>query len=293
MALEGTATVEAPRFSVGRVFSVGFPILFRNILRFLVIIVAVVVPITVLGIGGGLAVSASFGADGDLRVDLEAAGWSGVVYIVFMAVLFVLGYFLIQAAITYGTLQALRGETAGIGACLRQGIAVLPRVFGAGLMFFIALGIVVAAAATVVFSVMGAFAFEEPTASALAAGVVAFVVALVLIFLMGVIWWVFVPAIVVERAGPIACFGRSRALTKGHRWGVLGIILLLAVANGIVTALTDLMRNFGVDAGADIIDLVALALFTALTSVLAAVGYYYLRGEKEGVAIEDIVKVFD
>jgi phosphoribosylformimino-5-aminoimidazole carboxamide ribonucleotide (ProFAR) isomerase len=30
-----------------------------------------------------------------------------------------------------------------------------------------------------------------------------------------------------------------------------------------------------------------------LSAVLAAVGYYFLRAEKEGVAIDDVVTVFD
>ena len=31
-------------------------------------------------------------------------------------------------------------------------------------------------------------------------------------------WWVYIPAIVVESKGIIGAFGRSRELTRGRRW---------------------------------------------------------------------------
>jgi hypothetical protein len=42
-----------------------------------------------------------------------------------------------------------------------------------------------------------------------------------------------------------------------------------------------------------IVEYAAQALFTAFGSVLAAVGYYYLRLTKEGVDIEKIAEAFD
>ena len=42
-------------------------------------------------------------------------------------------------------------------------------------------------------------------------------------------WSVAVPALVAENAGIIASFGRSRALTKGSRWPIFGVLLVSAI----------------------------------------------------------------
>ncbi|HXH17010.1 MAG TPA: hypothetical protein VNJ10_12855 [Sphingomonas sp.] len=47
--------------------------------------------------------------------------------------------------------------------------------------------------------------------------------------MLGVMWSVSLPAIVAERPGVFGAFGRSRALTKGARWHVFGILLLAFV----------------------------------------------------------------
>ena len=40
-----------------------------------------------------------------------------------------------------------------------------------------------------------------------------------------VMYWVAIPAVVVERRGILESFGRSQALTSGHRWKVLWVLL--------------------------------------------------------------------
>lgn len=47
--------------------------------------------------------------------------------------------------------------------------------------------------------------------------------------MLAVMWSVALPAIVAERSGVFGAFGRSRALTKGARWHVFGILLLAFV----------------------------------------------------------------
>ncbi|WP_267388171.1 hypothetical protein [Sphingomonas sp. GC_Shp_3] len=47
--------------------------------------------------------------------------------------------------------------------------------------------------------------------------------------LLAVMWAVCLPAVVAERTGVFGAFGRSRALTKGARWPVFGIMLLAFV----------------------------------------------------------------
>ena len=47
--------------------------------------------------------------------------------------------------------------------------------------------------------------------------------------MLAVMWAVCLPAVVAERTGIFGAFGRSRALTKGARWPVFGIMLLALV----------------------------------------------------------------
>jgi hypothetical protein len=297
MSQDAAAAGGGPRFTIGAVLSAGFSVTFRNLLRFLVIELAVAIPLIAVAAIGGVLVSASatigLGGGGNL-VNMEAQGWIGMIYAGVIFFLFLLGYLLAQAAMTCGALQTLRGEPAGIGACLAQALRMAPQILGAGLLFFIALFAIMGGAGFLLFLQFDATpGIGVSLESSLAFVIVVMVVALIAILVLVVLWWVFIPAIVMERAGPIACFGRSRALTKGHRWGVLAIVVLIAVANGVVSAIADQIRGGGLPLVGDILDLVSIAFFTMVTAALAAVGYYYLRGEKEGVAIDDVVKVFD
>jgi hypothetical protein len=157
-------------------------------------------------------------------------------------------------------------------------------VFLAGLLFSVAMAVV----GFVLAYIGGAIFSGAGYATGILAGLV---VAAVFIYIV-ILFWVFIPAIVVERAGPVDCFKRSLALTKGRRWAILGVLALVFVANFAVSLLTRLLANIAPMASG-LIDVLAMLFFMALSAVLAAVGYYFLRAEKEGVAIDDVVTVFD
>jgi hypothetical protein len=57
---------------------------------------------------------------------------------------------------------------------------------------------------------------------------------MILLVVPGVIlicmWSVSVPVLMAENAGIFASFGRSRALTKGSRWPILGLLLIVLIA---------------------------------------------------------------
>jgi hypothetical protein len=286
MTTEGNAPAGAPRFSVGTVISTSLSVLFANIWAFLVVILAVGVPLVVVIMGGSMIMAA--GVAGPLETgaglklqDLSAAS---MLFLIFVSVLGVLAYLLIQAAVTYGALQSLRGRRAGIGACISNGLSVLPRVFLAGLLFAVAMAVV----GFVVAFVFSMLASVGAAAIAILGGI-----AMSAIFAFIVVtYWVFVPVIVVEQAGPIDCFTRSKALTKGRRWGIFGILVLVFLANWVISLLGRLLHQVA-PAASGLIDILSLLFFMALSAVLAAVGYYFLRAEKEGVAIDDVVTVFD
>jgi hypothetical protein len=237
----------APAFSVGRVISVSFAVLGRNLIPFLVISLTISIPYIV------------FQTWIDIR-DLQrvaqggVSGFGGAVSYV-QAVTFSL----VQAALTYGTLQDLRGRPAGLDECFRHGLQASGRIIGAALLY----------------------SFVQLLA------LIAFVVPAIIV---AVIWWVYVPAIVVENLRIGASFKRSQVLTFGRRWQIFALIALTTVVGiGIVVGVGLTVPGI---VGAIAATLLAV-LFSSYFSVMTAVGYYYLRSEKEGIVIDDIASVFD
>jgi hypothetical protein len=286
MVLDGNARGGAPRFSVGTVISTSLSVLFANVWSFLVIMIAVGLPVAVLIGGAAMVMAASVGAglEGGVEFSFQRGSGTQILFLIFIGILAVLAYLLIQAAVTYGALQSLRGRKAGIGACISSGLAALPRVFLAGLIFSVAMAIVV----FILAQLIGLLLSGGGVVTGILAGLATSAVFITIV----IMFWVFVPAIVVERVGPIDCFARSMALTKGRRWAIFGILLLVFVANFVITKLSQFLAQIA-PVAAGVIDFLAALFFFALSAVLAAVGYYYLRAEKEGVAIDDVVTVFD
>jgi len=106
-------------------------------------------------------------------------------------------------------------------------------------------------------------------------------------------WLVGVPACVVERLGPWTSLRRSQELTKGHRWKVFALALVLPVVNAggrvIVLVLTALAGPIAGLTG----EMIWTGIAAAFSGIIIAVTYYDLRVIKEGVDIEHITAVFD
>jgi hypothetical protein len=121
-----------------------------------------------------------------------------------------------------------------------------------------------------------------------------FVALVVPFFILLTMWWVATPACVVERTGPWTSLKRSAALTKGHRWKVFGLILLLFVVNVIVAQLLEVVVLL---VGSDILSILARliwgALYGAYNAIAVVMTYHDLRVAKEGIDIEQIASVFD
>src|SRR5262249_13004998 len=120
-------------------------------------------------------------------------------------------------------------------------------------------------------------------------------VGLILLMIPGLIlyamWFVAVPACVVERLGPRAGFARSRGLTKGHRWKLCGLALLL-----IIPSLFDITFGLATAAGPIvglIINWFCSGIWAAFAAVVGVVTYHDLRVVKEGIHIDQIAGVFD
>jgi len=86
---------------------------------------------------------------------------------------------------------------------------------------------------------------------------------------------------------------RSAALTKGNRWKIFGMMILLAIIGGIGAGMTE---GFSAGAGPTIglvVKLIWSALFGAFSAILVVVIYHDLRVAKEGVDTDQIAAVFE
>ena len=170
---------------------------------------------------------------------------------------------LADAAIIYGVVQELRGRGFTFQESLSAGFGRMGVVLG------LSLGV----------------------------GILVFLAAILLVIpgvIVATVYAVAIPVCVAERLGVGASMTRSGFLTRGNRWRIFGILLLV----GIVT-IVDLLPLRAVAAfvgGLRLEQVVAYlieAAAGAFNAVVAGVLYYQLRVGKEGVDIERIAAVFD
>jgi hypothetical protein len=169
-------------------------------------------------------------------------------------------YLMSQAVILYIAFQYLRGQPVALGDALNKGFArILPIL---GLVILFGLGVWVGFLLLIIPGIM-----------------------------LMVRWSVAVPACVLEGTGPVASLGRSAALTKGHRWKIFGIFLLIWIASIIVGSLmiayqlgtiANLFTNF-----------FWTACWTAYFNSVVVMIYHDLRVAKEGTDVNQIAAVFD
>jgi hypothetical protein len=275
---------DAQRFGIGRVIATSLSIFAANFLRFLAIMIVVGAPVVALAAGGAAILERRPGvAVSELSVELKDPDAFQIAVFLPVALMIALGYAMILSSLTHGTLQAVRGRVAGLRECLARGLAAIPSIILACLvLLFVAVlvGGVAMFFIAMILGGLGAGAFVISSAFAVASLYGATLI------------WVFIPAIVAERAGALECFSRSLVLTKGHRWGIFGLLVLLALTNWLVSFLDQILTAVA-PLTATILGTLWSVSFLGFGPVLAAVGYFQLRIEKEGVAGDDMVRVFD
>jgi hypothetical protein len=248
------------QFSIGRVLGNSVGVYARNFIGFSVLSLLIGL-INLLTTILYLAPN-QVGGPGEFRV----VGFDAFVMIFLM----LLTHSLTQATIIYGTFQDLRGSKSGIGSCIVHGLAPILQVIVGSVVLIFAIGV-----ASLLLLIPG--------------------------LIVAIMCWVYIPAIVVERRGIFDSFGRSSDLTSGHRWAIFGLIIILIVLSAFVATITRYV-SFAVTlnfASADALSLFMIVEYlgnsfaAAFGAVVVAVGYYYLRAEKEGVDADQIASVFD
>jgi len=192
------------------------------------------------------------------------AGLFGIAWLLMLSL-----QYLLIAVVVFGSLRYLQGNKASFLACLMQGLRRLGPI------------VVIAVISTILVSI-GMFLVIVP----------GIIVALMIC--------VAIPVLMVEDPGILASLSRSRQLTKGSRWRLLGLFLVAFVGAGVIALIVPL--PFGllvfvdVEIGTVIANIVAgmMQLFvTVFFAVLLGVAYHDLRVAKEGVSTAQIAAIFD
>lgn len=120
--------------------------------------------------------------------------------------------------------------------------------------------------------------------------------------ILAVMWSAATGALVVEQQGIFASLQRSRDLTRGYRWQIFGLGVLLVIVSFIIGML---FGGIGAAAGGDftsgspnlILNMATTAISNILSAVIGAAGaaalYSELRAAKEGIAPDQLASLFD
>jgi hypothetical protein len=91
------------------------------------------------------------------------------------------------------------------------------------------------------------------------------------------IWAVTAPSIVIERAGPVEAFGRSRELVRGNGWPVFGTIIVATLINAVV-ALLALVIAGGSDGGVIVASAIAAIATAPILGLVSSILFFDLGG---------------
>jgi hypothetical protein len=261
-----TATTTPPAFNMGRVLERTFQVLGRNLVPFFVLSFLTQVPLLALQLTvfrpDQLGVRAGQPPNPAM---LLSTGTSLIVTgFVGIALSFVL-----QAALAHGTYADLSGKRASLGDLMRTATREVLPLVGLAILSFLGM-------------VFGMLLLVVP-------GVI-----------LALSWSVIVPVRVVEHTPFFQSFGRSTALTRGHRWSILGLYLVYALGGAVlgfaIAPLTG-ASLFGGMQGLNPAYFIASAAVAVVLRVIQGTAvasiYYELRAIKEGVGPEQLAAVFD
>jgi len=244
------------QLDVGRVISQSFSITASNVLPFG--LVGLICYLPVLFVQAILAVAPPSQPEALIGVGIA------------VAVAQALASLVLTGSLTFGVMRHLQGDPAGAGEIIQAGLSSLGRVFIVSLM----VGIMTML------------------------GLVFCIVPGVIVMCMN---WVAVPVAVVEQPGSTQALSRSQDLTAGTRLPVFAVLLVIGlIVGGVGFFGSVVVAVVGEASGSPAlrsVATIALTIFTipfeCLKAASAAVGYHELRMNREGVGLDDLVRVFE
>lgn len=247
-------------FSIGRIFSRAFGVMGRNPL------VAFGVTLLLSALPTQLVQYGFTQLHLDMRDRDTIMGVVGSGIIVFLIGLILRA--LVQGCLVRATIADSEGRKAGLGECLTAAAARALPLIGASFLFV--LGLALGMILLIVPGVMFAIAFA-----------------------------VVAPVVVEERVGVIESFHRAAALTRGARWKIFGLGLLILVLIWLIEAIVGVVAVIMFHQGMDpfsvpmmVFNVVIGTLVATFSSTIQTGLYVELRNWKEGPATGRLTDIF-
>lgn len=267
-----TAAGDGPgKLDIAKVIGGTFSVLSRNIVTFgLLALLLAGIPSAIINV---FSVGALRDGTGAISQDqmFTSAYWSitsmaGLGGLIFSAIL--------QGALIHATVQDLNGARPSIADCLATGLRNFLPLIGVTILFFFA-----------------------------------FWFGVIFLFVPGIMiacaWCVAIPSLVADRTGVFGAFSRSAELTRGNRWRILALGLvvgiLLLVLGMIFNAIAGI-ATFGADAISTMenaINPLGIAIAVVRSTISAVIGaavvavlYVELRRAREGLGPQWLAEVF-
>jgi hypothetical protein len=197
-----------------------------------------------------------------LQAPLAEVSWTSGIYYGLETVLGIFLNTIGEAVILFGAFQYLRGQPVVPGEALQRSLARFFPIVGFAILYTIAL----------------------------VAGFILLVVPGIIWFVM---WTVALPACVVEGLGPGECMQRSAELTKGYRWKIFGIMILLWIISAIVGGIVNSIAGQGGIVTKALIGVLWSAAWSTYWNCVQVMIYHDLRVVKEGIDTAQIASIFD
>lgn len=199
----------------------------------------------------------------------EALSTAAIAVVGLTGLLFIILSFALAGAMAYGVLLLMRGEKATISGIMSLAFNRLGKIMGVSILSGILAGF----------------------------GTLLCVIPGILFYTM---YWVAVPVVMAERLSVFDSLGRSRALTKGHRMEIFGIlfvfVLITFVLNFVVGFLApadETASSIGPVLVGSVAQFLVQTTVGAISAIAASVGYYALRMDSEGIGLDELAQVFD
>jgi hypothetical protein len=174
------------------------------------------------------------------------------------------------------------GRETTIGASFRAGLRVAPKIIATGLLLFFGL----------TFGWLALFLIVAIANNGLVA-TVAIIAGLVVTVFVFASWLVAPVVAAIEPVGPLHAIRRSWWLSKGHRWRILGLQILLAVLQTVLSTLISFIfiASFITDVTLrlvlqNVVNVIATVLWAPIEWGTFTILYFDLRVRKEALDLQ-------
>lgn len=256
---------EDRQMSIGRVFQRAFSAISLN--PVVILTLSLIIGAFPSVIIGYLFVQAGVGSANPLQPGFSTSRLMSAVFL--SSVINMIIAALVQGALTRATVSANEGRRASFGESLSTGLRVILPLIGLSILWAVAVGI----------------------------GFMLLIVPGIILLMM---WAVAVPSLVVERHGVFDAFRRSAELTKGARWKIFGLALVMLVIYWLLSLLVGIvglstyspMNAAGFTIANLVGGLIVGTVFNMLWGTIQPSLYVELREWKEGASLQNLEEVF-